>query len=211
MGFFESLPDPPPLRPVRPRGGPSAPWTRPEHAIPAGVPVNLILIHTQDVAVTVHGLQAYEHGFEFTLREDYRMESIGGRTTMPGGSPPIIGADGNLAPPSEQMMLQFGLLFADGRRGAIGRVAPAFQREAPPTGELWLAPGRSGGSPRRWDREFWVYPLPLEGPVTFIASWLEHGVSEARAQVEAALIRQAAEHAAVLWPENEPPPPAGTG
>ena len=125
--------------------------------------------------------------------------------------PPIVGADGNPALPSEQIRLQFGLLFADGRRGAIGQVAPAFQREAPPTGELWLAPGRSGGSPQRCDREFWVYPLPPEGPVTFIASWPQYGVSEARVQVEAALIRLAAERATMLWPESEPPPPAGTG
>jgi len=183
------------------------PWMRPEHAIPAGVPVNLIVIHTQDVAVTVHGLRSYEYGFEFTLREDYRREAV----EVPGGGPPIIGADGEPAPLSEQITLRFGLLFADGRRGAIGRVAPAFQREAPPTGELWLAPGRSGGGPRRWDREFWVYPLPPDGPVTFVASWLEQGVSEARAEVDAALIRQAAERTARLWPENEPPPPAGTG
>jgi hypothetical protein len=36
----------------------------------------------------------------------------------------------------------------------------------------WLHNG-GGGSDLGWD--FWVYPPPPDGPVTLVASWLEHG------------------------------------
>jgi hypothetical protein len=64
------------------------------------------------------------------------------------------------------------------------------------------------GSDRTWDGNLWVHPLPPEGPVTFVASWLEHGVAETRAELDGAPIREAAGRAVILWPEEpefEPP------
>ena len=37
-----------------------------------------------------------------------------------------------------------------------------------------------------------MYPLPPEGPVTFVASWLRHGVAETRVELDGAAIREAA-------------------
>ncbi len=77
--------------------------------------------------------------------------------------------------------LRLGLLYADGRRAA-----------------------------RRWDDEFWVHPLPPEGPVTFAASWLEYGAAETSAELDGSAIRQAAARAVILWPE-EPESELGGG
>jgi hypothetical protein len=45
-------------------------------------------------------------------------------------------------------------------------------------GRLILLQNGGGGSDRRWDGDFWVSPLPPEGPVTFVVSWPRHGVTE---------------------------------
>jgi len=59
-----------------------------------------------------------------------------------------------------------------------------------------------GGGGRSWDQDFWVHPLPPEGPVTFVASWLEYGVTETRVELDGAVIREAAQRAVTLWPEE---------
>jgi hypothetical protein len=54
-----------------------------------------------------------------------------------------------------------------------------------------------------------VHPLPPDGPVTFVASWLEYGVDETRAQLDGSAIREAAGRAVILWPEEPEPGPGG--
>ena len=68
--------------------------------------------------------------------------------------------------------------------------------------------GSSGGTGRRWDGNFWVHPLPPDGPVTFVASWPEYGAAETRAGLDGTVIRAAAARAVVLWPEE---PETGLG
>jgi hypothetical protein len=45
-------------------------------------------------------------------------------------------------------------------------------------------------------------PLPPDGPVTFLASWLAYAVTETRAQVEGSGIRAAASRAIEPWPDD---------
>jgi hypothetical protein len=58
----------------------------------------------------------------------------------------------------------------------------------------------TGGTERQWDGRFWVHPLPPDGPVIFVASWLLYDVAEARAELDSSAIHNAAERAAILWP-----------
>jgi hypothetical protein len=41
--------------------------------------------------------------------------------------------------------------------------------------------------------------------VTLVASWLEHGVAETRAELDGAAIRHAAGRAVILWPDEPDP------
>jgi hypothetical protein len=63
MGFFESIPQPPPPEPVR-RHRPR--WMRPDAVIPGLVPAELVLVRTEQVAVAVGGVRAYPNGFELS-------------------------------------------------------------------------------------------------------------------------------------------------
>ncbi len=71
--------------------------------------------------------------------------------------------------------------------------------------------GGGGGSDLAWDGDFWVYPLPSDGPVTFVVSWLDRGTVETRSELDDAAIREAAKRAVILWPEDPSPTPVSPG
>jgi hypothetical protein len=53
-------------------------------------------------------------------------------------------------------------------------------------GRLVLQQGGGGGNSFSCDWDFGVHPLPPDGPVTLVASWLEHGIAESRAELDGA-------------------------
>jgi hypothetical protein len=192
MSFFESIPQPPPPEPVRHR---RPVWMRSDAVIPGLVPAELVLIRTEQVAVAISGVHAYPNGFEFTvharLRREYEPRPAGGG---------LFGRPGRGMPePSEGLRL--GVMYADGRRAAApGGHHPRL--DDADAGRLVLFENGGGGSGRTWDGDFWVHPLPPEGPVTFVVSWVQRGVAEARADLDGAAIVEAARRAVVLWPEE---------
>jgi hypothetical protein len=194
MSFFDSIPQPPPPEPAR-RRRPA--WMRSDAVIPGSVPAEVVLVRTGQVAVAVGSVRAYPNGFEFTLHTRLRREDEAG---------PIVGDPlerhgrwrGGQAPGD---VLRLGVMYADGRRAATtgGHWRPGDDDDPE---RLVLHQNGGGGDARRWDGDFWVYPLPPEGPVTFVASWLRHGVAETRAALEGAAIIEAAGRAVILWPEE---------
>jgi hypothetical protein len=193
MSFFDSIPPPPP-EPVRRRG---LPWTRPDAVIPGSVPADVMLIRTEQIAVAIGSVRAYPTGFEFTLHTRLRHEDKPGRGWADPLEPHLPWRGSQV--PGE--VLRLGLMYADGRRTAATAARPLGGDDADP-GRLVMLEGGSSGSPRRWDGEFWVYPLPPAGPVTFVASWPKHGVAETRVELDGAAIREAAGRAVTLWPEE---------
>ena len=192
MSFFESIPQPPPPEPVRHR---RPVWMRSDAVIPGVVPAELLLVRTEQVAVAIGGVHAYPNGFEFTVHARLRREDEPG---PPGGG--LFGRPGRgMRELSEGLRL--GVMYADGRRAAAsGGHHPRLDDAEP--GRLVLFENGGGGSSRRWDGDFWVHPLPPEGPVTFVVSWAERGVAEARADLDGAAIGEAARRAVTLWPEE---------
>ena len=163
--------------------------------IPGSVPGEVMLIRAEQVAVAIGSIRAYPNGFEFTAHVRMR----GQDENEPFWHDPFDrhGQRGR-QPPGD--VLRLGVLYADGRRGAVA--GGHWPDEAADPGRLFLQHGSSGGTTGRWDGEFWVHPLPPEGPVTFVASWPEYGVAETRAELDGAAIRAAAGRAVVLWPEE---------
>jgi hypothetical protein len=195
MSFFESIPQPPPPERVRQR---RQAWERSDAVIPASVPADVMLIRTERVAVAIGNIRAYPNGFEFRLSARLRSED---ETELECFDP--TGMHGHLRRSRvPEDVLRLGIMYADGRRAAIagGRCWPDDDDDDE---RLILVPNGSGGSERTWDGDFWVYPLPPDGPVTFVTSWLEHGVAETRAELDSAAVREAAARAVALWPEDQ--------
>lgn len=92
-----------------------------------------------------------------------------------------------------------GLLYADGRRTAT--TSSRVPRDDS-SDQLVLTQQGGGGSAQRWDQNFWVHPLPPDSALTLIASWLEHDVTETRAELDGTAIRAAAARAIRLWPDE---------
>jgi hypothetical protein len=60
------------------------------------------------------------------------------------------------------------------------------------------------GAGRGWDLEFWVWPLPPEGPLAFVCEWPFEGLELQRKEIDAAVIRDAAAKARQLWSQEHP-------
>jgi hypothetical protein len=193
MSFFDSVPQPPPPERVRRR---RPVWMRSDAVIPGSVPGEVVLVRTGQVAVAIGSVRAYPNGFEFTLHTRLRTEDETGLVRAGPMEPPGRGRE-----QVPEDVLRLGVMYADGRRAAAAGGCPRPGDDA--DGErLVVFENGGGGSARRWDGDFWVYPLPPAGPVTFVVSWLEHGVGETRAELDGAAIREAAGRAVILWPEE---------
>jgi hypothetical protein len=203
VSFFDSIPEPPPPEPVRER---RQAWMRPEVVIPSVVPAQVVLIRTEQVAVAVGSVRAYPNGLEFTVHVRLRRddEAVWYRHSDPfGRHRPRQGAEGS------DDQLRLGILYADGRRAAT-----TGDQYRPPDaddddGRLVFQQNGGGGSPVSSEWDFWVHPLPPDGPVTLVASWLKYGVAESRAELDGTAIRAAGARAVTLWPEPESGPLSG--
>ena len=190
MSFFDSIPEPPPPEPERWH---RPAWMRPDTVIPGSVSAEVLVVRTDRVAVAVGSVCAYPNGFEFTVHvRSRRVDQEFG----PSGDPfswhrQFAGAH----TPAD--VLRLGVLYADGRRTAT--TSSRVHRDDS-SDELVLNQEGGGGNERSWDQRFWVHPLPPDGPVTLIASWLEYDVTEARAELDGTVIRAAAGRAISLWP-----------
>ncbi|SDF94893.1 hypothetical protein SAMN05660662_3894 [Blastococcus aurantiacus] len=172
---------------------------RPENEVPAALPMNRLLVRTPDVAVALLGLQVYTTGVAFQLAARARgpedpaaPDRLGDLFwNHRGGSPRFL----------------LGVQFADGRRASNVPVRGA-------DGDLVFHPGGGSGGSVSVDQDWWLSPLPPEGPLLVVVRCPEIGLEETGTELDGTAIRRAGESATVLWPyeppleqPHEPPPP----
>lgn len=199
MSFFESIPEPPP--PSEWHGHPAR--LRPNGVIPDVAPVGLLLIRTDEVAVALSGLRAYPNGFEFTVHARVRHEDL------PWGMSPTYSIADMRTRQAPEKALRLGVLYADGRRAATTTSRNSQAGDEASGEHLTFLEVGTGGTDRQWNGDFWVHPLPPDGPVTFVASWLLYGVAETRAELDSSAIHEAAGRAVILWPSEPDDRPRG--
>jgi hypothetical protein len=199
VSFFEP---PPPADPGgRLLGRPS--WI-PTNEVGAAVPLRLVLARTEQVAVVLVGGTAYSTGVVLGLAVRSQRHAAEGPYEdgsidffdFPFGSPHTPER-----PPGElpDDLLRFGVQFSDGRKATtVGSRWPRGTGE--PTGPLLQEVGASF-SDGIWDGEFWLWPLPPPGTVTFAVEWPLEELALAKHEVDAALFIDASKQSEVLWPE----------
>ena len=178
---------------------------RSDAVIPASVPAEVVLIRTEQVAVAVGSVRAYPNAFEFTLHIRLRREA---ESSWAGHSDPFERHRPRRGTQWNDDQLRLGILYADGRRAATTGVHYRLPDDDD-DGRLVLQQGGGGGSSCSQDWDFWVHPLPPDGPVTLVGSWVEHSIAESRAELDGAAIRAAAGRAVTLWPEEPESEPGG--
>ena len=181
MGFFDGAPR---EWLQRPAANPWDPATG-QFGYPVGIPP-LLLARTEKVALAVTGLAAFQSGFEFWI--NIRFHGVG-RPTLAKENPP-------------ERALRFGLEFADGRKAATYSTLPEAAQQAEPTGIVLRAISFGVWCQSQY-MHYWVWPLPPEGPVTFVCEWPAYGVGETAAHTDASLVRQAAGRSFHIWPDTE--------
>ena len=172
---------------------------RPENELPTALPMNRLLSRTPDLAVALLGLQAYTTGVAFELAARAR------GLEEPGTGNRLGAIFWERRPGTPQFLL--GVEFADGRRASS---LPLPGR----SGDIVFHPGGGSGGDTSVDQEWWLSPLPPDGPLHVVARCPEIGLEETVVELDGTAIRQAGESAIVLWSyeppreyDQEPPPP----
>lgn len=170
---------------------------KPENEVPVALPMNRLLSRTPDLAIALVGLQAYTTGVAFELvarargLEDPAADNrLGSIFWGHAGAPSFL----------------LGVEFADGRRASS---LPFPGR----SGDIVFHQGGGSGGETAVDQQWWLSPLPPEGPLLVVARCPEIGLDETVLELDGAAIRRAGESAIVLWPYEPPvdrdpgPPP----
>jgi hypothetical protein len=199
MSFFEPLPPPPSFfEPVAVDRQPV--WLGPPaNVLPGMVPVELLIARNDQTAVAVTGIRAYPTGFGFTLSLSLRAyPPAGPQDPYPPFDPPF---EGDQIPDA---FLRLGVQFADGAKATnLPRYDLPHDDDTEPTPPVLTAHGgRGGGGGRAWEMDRWVWPLPPAGPLAFVCEWPAHQIGESRVELDARSVRQAAERAVTLWPDD---------
>jgi hypothetical protein len=196
--FFE--PPPPPTEPD-PFETTPAPWHGPpDTVIGASVGLELLLVRTDDIVLSLEGFTVYPSGFGFDLVTRLRTEELGWEIehSMWGPWRRSRGRGTSGIPPER---LRFGIQFADGSKATNIRFWLG-EREEKPTGPVLVERGGQSGG-RHWVQSHWVWPLPPPGVLGFACEWPAHGIPFTRVDIDAGRILEAVPRAHVLWPEEE--------
>jgi hypothetical protein len=189
--FFEPPPPPPePEHEYRP-----PPWIAPPaNVLGAAVPLQVVLARTDSVVVAVTGATAYPTGVELGVSV-----RRGGKGRTAREQPPF-GYHHHFQGQIPDEVLRFGVQFADGRKATSLGALPRPLEEAPSHPMLTWHGGGGGGA--RWNYGFWLYPLPPAGPFAFVCEWPSERIKLTRHEIDAALFRDAAGRADVLWEDE---------
>jgi hypothetical protein len=187
----------PPAAPDDPNGEPHVlpAWVAPPTDVLAHpVRLALVLARTDSVVVAAQLPAAYPEGFELSLSVFYRPGSSAPdpfHYRGPKGPRAAMGA----VPPE---ILRFGLEFSDGSR-CTTLDGPA---NAPSPGHPTITWRGGERGPERARQDFWVWPLPADGPLKLVCEWPAVGIGETATMIDAAPIRDAAKDAVSLWPDS---------
>ena len=197
MSFFEPPPSPPPVAMAAVEYRQPAWLGPPANVLPGVVPVELLIARTDETAVALTGIRAYPTGFGFTV--SLRMRRLSFRQQDPYPFDAFV--EGDQVPDA---FLRFGVQFADGAKATnFPRYDLHHDPETEPAPPVLTAHGGGGGG-TVWDADHWVWPLPPAGPLAFVCEWPARQIGESRVELDARLVRQAAERATTLWPDDEP-------
>jgi hypothetical protein len=181
------------------RAFPPPTWTEPPTVVPGLVGEVLVLAHTDVAVVAVDGLAGYPTGFEFSLRLLlHRPKPFGRRVEPAADNPHRWRARPELTPPDYPRL---SVQFADGTVISNLDRLPPYDQPEPAEHQLIQTPRGIIGS-QRTDLAYWVWRLPPPGLITFMCQWPACEITDARAQIDASRILDAAARSTDPWPRD---------
>lgn len=194
MAFFDIPLQPPAPSELQPQLS-QPPWFGPpQGVIPGYSPQRAVIFRTESAILMAGQFVVYPAGVEFTLSL-----SLAPQAEEWFDCPWELHHHprrGHSIPPPEDL-LRFGILYPDGSKWTnLLRSFPAPEEE--PVGPVVMHRGGGGGG-NSWKMAYWLWPLPPDGPLTFVAQWPALGVEESSASIDGSALRQAATEAEVVW------------
>jgi hypothetical protein len=172
----------------------------------------LLVARSDTAAVRLESAIVYTSGVQFALELRWRKEAW---RLLSRGDPWHYRPSETRELPDELFRAGFQLAdgskattLRDGRSTALRQFRPAWSEETP-NGPTLVLRGR-GGTGLRWVQDVWLWPLPPEGPLAFVCEWPALGIELTRAQIDTALLHEAAGRSERLW-ENGSTSPAVQG
>jgi hypothetical protein len=167
----------------------------PDDEVGVAVPAQEVLTANDEAMVAVTGCVAFTTGFHLNV-------GIRRRNLPPPVAHPMLHGE------FPERTLEVGVRFADGTAttSSIGSEALRVYLQANaggadpplPSGPM-ISHGSGGGGGRRWDWEFFVWPLPPNGPLTVTCRWPEGNVPDGKVDLDGTAIRRAGESSRRLW------------
>jgi hypothetical protein len=183
------------------------PWFDDGRSVWVGGPLarSLVLARSDDAAVVVRHLTVFPDGLEFELSAHARRAPRDRRSRWGGMhsflDPVEVDDDG--APAGH--VLRFGLEWADGGRvTAFDRYDQSWPDATAPLHGLEGQGGSGSNSEYSW--RYWAWPLPVDGPLSFVCEWPEYDISETRASIDADEVAEALSRAQPVWPHRSSGP-----
>lgn len=169
-------------------------WAGPPRGVlPAYSPQRAVIFKTDQVMLIADRFLVYPTGVVVTVSLSLRKHNHD-LDDLPLGTPGHRRRHDQLT----DEVLRFGILFGDGSKWTnLDWRMPRDLSE--PDGPFVMQRGGGGGG-HQWEIDYWIWPLPVDGPLTFVASWPAFGVAESTATVNGSELRQLAEAAEVIWP-----------
>jgi hypothetical protein len=98
-------------------------------------------------------------------------------------------------------LIRFGVTIADGSSWSNLDVPPPDYVPSPDhaPAPLVVSCSGGGGGGHRISAQYWMWPLPRQGTVTFIAEWPAYDVAESSATIDAEELRGAATRSERVW------------
>lgn len=155
------------------------------------------MFKTDKVALVIDRFRVYPNGVVFTATGLMRNAQRG------GGPPPWMPWErgGRWGPSDPDRLLRLGVSYSDGSKWTnvddLADGGVLHRLDTPPVPSL--TPQGGSMSDRAFDSDYWLWPLPPAGPVTFVVAWPAFGIDETEQQLDGSLIRDASARAVHLW------------
>lgn len=178
----------------------------PDNEAPAGLDFGAVLGRTDETAVSVSGFQVYSTGLAFTLSVRLRRELPHDRAHRFYELISGHGPAGSETSVDERLLL--GVEYADGRTATNVTSSIWTDHGETESVDALLTSKGGGGGGRVHEYDFWLFPLPPAGPLTFICRWASFGIAETHTELDGTPIVAALARVQTLWPwEPEEPLP----
>lgn len=148
----------------------------PRHQWAVAVEHDLVLAHTDSVALVVESVRPYPSGFELHTDVAFRnlplRERLGDRPRDPRE---LVGE------------MEINVISSTGEGSNLELILSVL-------------------GPRRWHYQFWVHPLPSRGIITLACKWPQFGIGDVHVEIPARRLVDGARLCRDLWRSDEPPP-----